>query len=467
MPRAVLPDVLADGLDVVFCGSAVGAASAKKRAYYAGPGNRFWPTLAKFGFTDRRLAPHEYPLVLTYGLGLTDMNKRQSGADSDLERGNDDTAGLRRKIERYRPLVLAFNGLRAARAFLGPETGVGRQSETIGETAIYVLPSTSGAAAGHWNEAPWSELARYVREAKRFRRDEPDLSRLTDIAKEDMRVSLNRRLYHRIGLDLRKKRDESEFASHMTSAGQSAQQQAAVVAIVESFFAGSGAFWPGAKRNDKAALVARFFALYPTRPIADNEGGIKLADSLWLHLLASLAGPSWIIESGTHRGHSAWLLRQACPSANMHCFDASFRNLAWRDPAITYQERDWSQPRLPPPDRDRALCFFDDHINHAQRIVEAHAAGYRWLVFDDDVAAFQLHATGHPPLPTVSVIADRSLADGETLTWLRHGKEHRWTVDAAAIAAARRRIRNSARTPDLAPILRSRPQSGMALVELE
>ena len=48
---SVLPDVLVPGLAVVFCGSAVGAASARRRAYYAGPGNAFWRTLSEVGLT--------------------------------------------------------------------------------------------------------------------------------------------------------------------------------------------------------------------------------------------------------------------------------------------------------------------------------------------------------------------------------------------------------------------------------
>lgn len=56
----ILPDLLAPGLDIVFCGTAVGAESARRRAY-AGPGNAFWPTLAQVGLTPRRLAPRNTP----------------------------------------------------------------------------------------------------------------------------------------------------------------------------------------------------------------------------------------------------------------------------------------------------------------------------------------------------------------------------------------------------------------------
>ena len=162
----VLPDVLGPGLRVVFCGSAAGAVSARVGAYYAGPGNMFWPTLHRVGLTQRLLAPAEFRTVLRYGIGLTDMCKTESGADTDLSRDADDAQALAEKIARHRPAVLAFNGKRAARVFLGAETlEYGAQARRIGETAIHVLPSTSGAARRWWDEAFWRRVADAAREA--------------------------------------------------------------------------------------------------------------------------------------------------------------------------------------------------------------------------------------------------------------------------------------------------------------
>ena len=81
MQPDVLPDVLGSGLSIVFCGSAAGAASARAGAYYAGPGNRFWPTLYRVGLTPRILAPADFRTVRRYGIGLTDLCKTESGSD--------------------------------------------------------------------------------------------------------------------------------------------------------------------------------------------------------------------------------------------------------------------------------------------------------------------------------------------------------------------------------------------------
>ena len=146
---------------VVFCGSAAERASAQARAYYAGPGNRFWPMLAKTGLTPHLLPPQDFARLPDHGLGLTDLCQSASGADRDLPAGADDPEALRRKIERYQPVFLAFVGKRPAKVFLGRATvETGPQPETIGKTRLFVLPSPSGAARGHWDEAPWFALAR-------------------------------------------------------------------------------------------------------------------------------------------------------------------------------------------------------------------------------------------------------------------------------------------------------------------
>jgi TDG/mug DNA glycosylase family protein len=157
--KAVLPDVLACGLSVVFCGTAVGAASARRGAYYAGPGNAFWRTLFEVGFTSRRLAPEEYPILPSFGLGLTDLAKTVSGADSILSRKHLGCIELEAKVRRYRPKVLAFTSKRAAQEFLGRRLEYGLLVERIGDTMLFVLPSPSGAARGHWDLGPWRDLA--------------------------------------------------------------------------------------------------------------------------------------------------------------------------------------------------------------------------------------------------------------------------------------------------------------------
>ena len=156
----ILPDLLAPDLDIVFCGTAVGAASARRRAYYAGPGNAFWPTLHLVGLTPRQLQPEEYATLLDFGIGLTDLAKEVSGNDDILTRAHFHVDRLKAIIAQYRPRIIAFTGKRAAQEFLGHAVGYGLFPEKEGETSVFVLTSPSGAACRYWSAAPWHELAR-------------------------------------------------------------------------------------------------------------------------------------------------------------------------------------------------------------------------------------------------------------------------------------------------------------------
>ena len=128
-------------------------------AYYAGPGNQFWPTLHTVGFTPRQLAPAEYPLLVEFGVGLTDVCKVSAGSDRAVGTGELDVERLVALVERHRPAVVAFNGKKAAQAVLSRPVSYGPQKERVGEARVFVLPSTSGAARGFWDQRPWRQLA--------------------------------------------------------------------------------------------------------------------------------------------------------------------------------------------------------------------------------------------------------------------------------------------------------------------
>ena len=161
---AVLPDLLDEAVVTVFCGSAVGAASARLGFPYAGPGNKFWPMLHETGLTPRLFAPQDYRDLLGLGIGLPDVNKTQSGADSDLTSDGDDVAAVMAKIETYKPKLLAFTAKRPAQVFLKTAFGRGKidyglQPDRAGSTAIFVLPSSSGLAIRWWEPKWWHEAA--------------------------------------------------------------------------------------------------------------------------------------------------------------------------------------------------------------------------------------------------------------------------------------------------------------------
>lgn len=163
MRDTILPDLLQPGLRLVFCGTAAGRRSALEGAYYAHPGNLFWRALHETGLTPRKFAPAEFQALLALGIGLTDVAKHHMGNDDELPRDAFDAQALHTRIEQHAPRFLAFTSKAAARAALGSAADYGLQAQRIGDTQVFVLPSPSGQARGHWDLNPWHALAALVR----------------------------------------------------------------------------------------------------------------------------------------------------------------------------------------------------------------------------------------------------------------------------------------------------------------
>ncbi len=164
----VLRDVLQDGLQIVLCGTAIGTASAKAGAYYAHPQNKFWRILHETGLTPERLLPPQYSELLRHGIGLTDFVKTHSGMDHQIplsELTEPSRARLRAAMMKFRPRFLAFTSKAAGQRYLGGPRDYGEQIERIGDTRIWILPSTSGAANGSWRPEIWHRFADEVRAA--------------------------------------------------------------------------------------------------------------------------------------------------------------------------------------------------------------------------------------------------------------------------------------------------------------
>jgi len=146
---SAVPDVLAPDLRIVFCGINPGFVSAAAGAHFANPRNDFWRLLHEAGFTPRQLAPEEQFEVLTFGIGLTNAASRTTRGSSDLRRRDflGSAERLNSLVEELRPRWLAFVGKEAYRGTFGERPELGEQARRLGETRLFVLPSTSPANA--------------------------------------------------------------------------------------------------------------------------------------------------------------------------------------------------------------------------------------------------------------------------------------------------------------------------------
>ena len=174
--KKTVPDVIAKSLRVLFVGINPGLYSGAVGHHFARPGNRFWPTLEKSGFTPTVISPFEERKLLRLGLGITNFVARTTArADEltvdELRRG---ASLLAEKVRRFRPVFVAILGVTAFRAaFAEPRAALGLQPMPLSESRLWVLPNPSGLNAHHQLD----DLARLFRELREASAKIPRLGR--------------------------------------------------------------------------------------------------------------------------------------------------------------------------------------------------------------------------------------------------------------------------------------------------
>ncbi len=158
----MLQDHLAPDMDILFCGTAAGRASAARGHYYAGPGNRFWQLLHEIGITPRQMTPEEDHLMPSLGLGLTDLAKDVAGMDKDIPAEAYLPDRLAQVITDHRPKAVAFTSLNAARLALGDKSIASgpRQDARWPGITLWALSSPS-RANGHFSDQSWHALGQW------------------------------------------------------------------------------------------------------------------------------------------------------------------------------------------------------------------------------------------------------------------------------------------------------------------
>jgi double-stranded uracil-DNA glycosylase len=140
-------DILAPGLDVVFCGLNPAATAAADGHNFSNRSNRFWRVLHLAGFTDVLLQPEQERRLLEYGCGITAVVSRPT-TRADEVRPAEFLAGrpvFEAKMRYYAPTVIAFLGKRAFATMLGTaDIGWGRYPQPFAAATAWILPNPSG-----------------------------------------------------------------------------------------------------------------------------------------------------------------------------------------------------------------------------------------------------------------------------------------------------------------------------------
>lgn len=166
---ATLPDLIADGVRLLFVGINPGLRSVAVQGHFAPRGNRFYPALLRAGITDHLidasagLTPGDRDYLLGRGVGITSLVTRATASaaelgPAELAEGARNLAGM---VRRFRPRVVAILGVTAFRtAFASPRAVLGRQPDDLNGAQVWVVPNPSGRNA----HAPLDRLAAAYRE---------------------------------------------------------------------------------------------------------------------------------------------------------------------------------------------------------------------------------------------------------------------------------------------------------------
>lgn len=201
---------------------------------------------------------------------------------------------------------------------------------------------------------------------------------------------------------------------------------------------------------DLKAEIRQFFSVYAGRPFIENTGGSGFHNAFWLYLTARMVAPQVFIESGVWKAHTTWLISKAIPDASIFAYDIDLSRVEYSGPAIEFHQFDWSVD-----DADKfagkACCaYFDCHIDHARRILEARQRGIKYLLFDDDPPLEKLYAYLLPGFPTASMLSrgqHRGLVS--PVKWVSRGKNVEYEFDESQAEEAASLIKTHRHFPDV------------------
>jgi TDG/mug DNA glycosylase family protein len=151
-----LTDALRPGVRVILVGINPGVLSALSGHHFAGPTNRFWGLLYESGIVPEPITHDDDVRLPEWGIGMTNLIARPSPG-IDVLKPQEYLEGwkiLEKKIDRYRPAIVAFVGVTIYRALwkvLGqagpPQIRPGLQRATVHGARLFVLPNPSGRNA--------------------------------------------------------------------------------------------------------------------------------------------------------------------------------------------------------------------------------------------------------------------------------------------------------------------------------
>ena len=135
--------------------------------------------------------------------------------------------------------------------------------------------------------------------------------------------------------------------------------------------------------DKKLNFLNDFSSLYKTRPIKNNKGGMLFTHMFYFYLILKNLKPELVIESGVYKGQSTWLIENTLPNSKIISIDIDLNKREYISKKSEYRSLDFKYnefKNLP----DNTLVFFDDHVDHVERIKQSNFFGIKNIVLEDN-----------------------------------------------------------------------------------
>ena len=240
--------------------------------------------------------------------------------------------------------------------------------------------------------------------------------------------TINGKLKKYLNIEIKKAIPQQRLEEYSYYPGELCEHQIAKISELLDSFLFQLAAHAELNELDTSEIVSQHHDIFLKRPIKALANGVGYNNSLILFALVKKLNPSLIIESGTWRGYSSYVMGTAAPRADVYTFDISHEELKFRSENVKYFKHDLTEHDLPIGDVGNALVYFDDHVSHYDRLSYASKQKWKFLLFDDDVDWCTIHTDGEPAFPTLSMFDEiQTLPD--TIKWSYKSFEREVQVD--------------------------------------
>jgi hypothetical protein len=134
--------------------------------------------------------------------------------------------------------------------------------------------------------------------------------------------------------------------------------------------------------------INNFCEIYKNRPIKDNKGGMLFPHMFAFYFILKKLNPELVIESGVFKGQSTWIIEQALPNSKIISIDKNLNQRVFISKKANYSNIDFrfhNFSKIP----ENTLVFFDDHVNHIERLKESSYFKIKNIIFEDNYPYFK------------------------------------------------------------------------------